>query len=307
MTLNSEQQSNSSHDRLLGHQISRRLREAGMVLFIALGVFMLLALWSYELSDMSWYEVSAEAQASNLGGIAGAVFADGGFVLLGYLAYLLPLFMGWAAFRLFRRLDEGVLEPRWLVVRVSGAGLALLSGAGLSGLLLSSEGLPEGAGGIVGQLVAAYLHGGLGFTGAALIAGALFLSGLTLSVGLSWLAVAEWVGKWTIFLGHSCWYWISHRFYAALAAKYHSLREARAHGGLLRGREGGGERIALPWLSSPSGPSSGGGDLEGDYTVSAGSGDHGSDTPSTGVVARALRRDAQTRPQGLQGAANQSG
>ena len=249
-TLSSEQQPNIDHDPLLGHQISRRLREAGMVVLIAVGSFMMLALWTYELGDLSWYEVATEQQAQNLGGIAGAAFADGAFVLLGYLAYLLPLFMGWAAFRLFRRLDVGVLEPKWLLVRIGGAGLALLSGAGLSGLLLAGEGLPQGAGGMIGQMVASYLHSGLGFTGAALIAGALFLAGLTLSIGLSWLAVAEWVGKWTIIALRSLWNLLSSKLFAGVVENYRRLREARAEGGLLGRYDADNNRVALPWLAS---------------------------------------------------------
>ncbi|BAU57517.2 cell division protein FtsK [Halorhodospira halochloris] len=248
--MSSEQDPNLNDSRLLGHQLSRRLREAGMVVFIAVGAFMLLALWSYEPGDLSWYEIHFEKQAKNLGGIAGAAFADGAFVLLGYLAYLLPLFMGWAAFRLFRRLDEGLLDPKLLWIRLGGAFLALLSGAALAGLLLVGDGLPEGAGGVTGQIVADYLRGALGFTGAALIAGALFLSGLTLSIGLSWLAVAEWVGKWTISLCRGFWHLVSKKLFAALLGRLRRLREARSGGGLLARDDDSYSRKALPWLSS---------------------------------------------------------
>ncbi|MCG5532138.1 DNA translocase FtsK 4TM domain-containing protein [Halorhodospira sp. 9621] len=182
----------------LGHQLQRRLREATMVLLAGVAAFMLLALWSYDADDPSWSRVSAVAEVENFGGIAGAWFADIALVLFGYLAYLVPLFMGWAAYRVFRMLDEPGFDPLALAVRSVGLVLALLAGAALASLHLEGEALPLGAGGLLGELSAGELESWLGFVGASLMAGALFLAALTLATGFSWLALAERVGRWTL-------------------------------------------------------------------------------------------------------------
>ncbi len=58
--------------------------------------------------------------------------------------------------------------------------------------------MPLGAGGLIGDIAAEQLRGWLGFVGASLMALALFLAALTLASGLSWLVLAEWVGRWTL-------------------------------------------------------------------------------------------------------------
>nr|WP_274600095.1 DNA translocase FtsK [Halorhodospira abdelmalekii] len=184
---------------MLGHQLSRRLREAGMVLLTAVGAFVLLALLSYNPEDPTWRSSSvSEQHVANLGGLVGALLADGVFFLLGHLAYLLPLLIGVAAYRLYYHHSRGTLEARWLLTRVGGGVLVLLAGAALASLNATGAGMPEGAGGLVGVLVGGALYAVLGFTGACLIASALLLAGVTLSTGLSWLAVSEWVGGWTL-------------------------------------------------------------------------------------------------------------
>jgi len=169
-----------------------------MVLLAGVAAFMLLALWSYDAGDPSWSRVSAAAEVENFGGIAGAWFADIALVLFGYLAYLVPLFMGWAAYRVFRMLDEPGFDPLALLVRSVGLLLALFAGAALASLHLEGEALPLGAGGLLGELSAGELESWLGFVGASLMAGALFLAALTLATGFSWLALAERVGRWTL-------------------------------------------------------------------------------------------------------------
>ncbi|ABM62163.1 DNA translocase FtsK [Halorhodospira halophila SL1] len=193
----------------LGHQLQRRLREAAMVLLGGVAAFMLLALWSYDADDPSWSRVTAVADVDNFGGIAGAWFADIALVLFGYLAFLVPLFMGWAAYRVFRMLDEPGFDPLALTVRSVGLLLALLAGAALASLHFEGEALPLGAGGLLGELSAGELESWLGFVGASLMAGALFLAALTLATGFSWLALSEWVGRWTLAFAR----WLRHVIY----------------------------------------------------------------------------------------------
>jgi len=233
----------------LGHQLQRRLREAAMVVLGGVAIFMLLALWSYDPADPGWSRVSAVAEVENVGGIAGAWFAELALLLFGYLAYLVPLFMGWAAYRLFRMLDEPGLDPLALAVRAAGLLLALLSGAALATLHLRGAGLPLGAGGLIGDLSAGQLYSWLGFVGASLMAAALFLAALTLATGFSWLALTERVGGWTLRLAACLQRYLRGPLLGGLAARGRAVRaHIRAHrpGGILRGDPQETPRIAPP-------------------------------------------------------------
>jgi S-DNA-T family DNA segregation ATPase FtsK/SpoIIIE len=89
-----------------------------------------------------------------------------------------------------------------LIIRWSGFVLTLVSGCALSSLHFSVEPgtMPLDAGGILGQITGNYFSQGLGFVGATVMHLALFLAGLTLFTGLSWLALIDNTGKYTLLL-----------------------------------------------------------------------------------------------------------
>ncbi len=239
----------TGEEPFLGHQLQRRLREAVMVVLGGVAVFMLLALWSYDAADPGWSRVSAVAEVENVGGVAGAWFAELALLLFGYLAYLVPLFMGWATYRLFRVLDEPAFDPLALLVRAVGLLLALLSGAALATLHFRGAGLPLGAGGLVGDLSAGQLYSWLGFVGASLIAAALFLAALTLATGFSWLALTERVGRWTLALYAYLRQRLGRSLLDRLAARGQAVRarlQAPRPGGIPRDEPQETPRIAPP-------------------------------------------------------------
>jgi S-DNA-T family DNA segregation ATPase FtsK/SpoIIIE len=87
-----------------------------------------------------------------------------------------------------------------LIIRWSGFVLTLISGCALSSLHFTVEpgAMPLDAGGIVGQIAGNYFSRSLGFVGATVLHLALFLAGLTLFTGLSWLALIDNIGKYTL-------------------------------------------------------------------------------------------------------------
>ena len=89
-----------------------------------------------------------------------------------------------------------------LIIRWSGFVLTLISGCALSSLhfLVEPGSMPLGAGGILGQITGNYFSQGLGFIGATVLHLALFLAGLTMFTGLSWLALVDNTGKYTVWL-----------------------------------------------------------------------------------------------------------
>ena len=82
--------------------LSRRLSEfAGVALFGAC-LLWLVALVSYSPEDPIWFFKNASVDApANFAGRIGAFLAEIAFQLLGYAAWLIPIFMGYLAWHYF--------------------------------------------------------------------------------------------------------------------------------------------------------------------------------------------------------------
>ena len=184
-------------------QMNQRLREAGMLLSFALAGYFLVAMISYDAQDPSWSHSGSHSEITNFGGTAGAWIADLTFYLFGFLAFLLPIMLIYNGMILVKTRDLSA-EDRYqmLIIRWSGFVLTLISGCALSSLHFSvAPGtMPLDAGGILGQITGNYFSQGLGFVGATVMHLALFLAGLTLFTGLSWLALIDNIGKYTLLL-----------------------------------------------------------------------------------------------------------
>ncbi len=190
------------HQRVMfANHISRRLREAGMLLSFAVAAYILVALISYNVEDASWSHSGTNEVTLNFGGIAGAWIADLLFYLFGYLSFLLPVMISYNGIILVKTRNFSA-EDRYqmLVIRWSGFVILLISGCALSSLHFAVEAgvMPLDSGGILGQVAGNYFSHGLGFLGATVLHLALFLAGLTLFTGLSWLALVDNTGKYTL-------------------------------------------------------------------------------------------------------------
>ena len=186
---------------IVAAQINQRLREAGMLLSFALAGYFLVAMVSYDVLDPSWSHSGSNTNISNFGGTAGAWIADLSFYLFGYLAFLIPTMLIYNGVILVKTRDlSAEVRYQMLVIRWSGFVLTLISGCALASLHFSvtKGAMPLDAGGIIGQIAGNYFSHGLGFIGATVLHLALFLSGLTLFTGLSWLALVDNLGKYTL-------------------------------------------------------------------------------------------------------------
>ena len=186
---------------MIAAQINQRLREAGMLLSFALAGYFLLALASYDVRDPSWSHSGSNSEISNFGGTAGAWVADLSFYLFGFLAFLIPAMLIYNGIILVKTRDlSAEVRYQMLLIRWSGFVLTLISGCALASLHFSvaPDAMPLDAGGILGQVAGNYFSHGLGFVGATVLHLALFLSGLTLFTGISWLAVVDNLGKYTL-------------------------------------------------------------------------------------------------------------
>ena len=181
--------------------VSKGLREGTLFVLSALAAYLLLSLISYHTQDPGWSHRGPSDVIHNYGGVVGAWFADVFLYLFGYFAYLFPLmvaFSGWLVFR--GRTPTGGIDVNVLSVRWAGFLLTVASGCGLATLhfLIEPGTLPLDAGGVFGNLVGHSLAALFSFMGATLFLLALFLSGVTLFTGLSWLSVMDWTGKMTL-------------------------------------------------------------------------------------------------------------
>jgi len=185
------------------HQVSRGLRESALLILGALAIFLLVSLASYHAADPGWSNSGEVVRINNAGGLIGAWLADVLLYLLGYLAYLFPIMVGYSGWLVYRGLtpaggiDLHVLAVRWsgfLLTVGAGCGLATLESGGYQGHL------PAGAGGVLGNVIGNGLVEVVSPVGATLFLLALFLTGVTLFTGISWLVVMDFIGKYTLIL-----------------------------------------------------------------------------------------------------------
>ena len=180
--------------------IQHGLREGAMLVLVAIALFFLTALVTYDPSDPGWSYTGSRNGIENAAGVVGAWFADVLFSLFGYLAYLLPVmiaYSGWLVMRGVRTdTSDNDISYRVLGIRWSGFLVTLASGCALTSLhfVTPAGALPIDGGGILGQWLGDELAGVLGLLGSTLILLAVLLAGITLFSGLSWFKVIDMVG-----------------------------------------------------------------------------------------------------------------
>ena len=182
-------------------QMLQRIKESLLIALGGIAIFLLIALWSHHPSDPSWSHTGVGDEVRNHGGIVGAWIADISLYLFGGFAYLFPLMIAYAGWQLFREQDQ---QESWdylqISVRAVGFVLTLAMGCGLIWVRAGAvaRDMPHHAGGILGDVVGGAAFTIFGQTGGALLLVAMFLTGFTLFVSLSWIALMDFVGRWTL-------------------------------------------------------------------------------------------------------------
>ena len=177
-----------------------RLREGAFIGVTAVCVYLLMALVTYSPRDPGWSATGSGAKIANLGGPTGAWMADVFFSLVGFAAYLFPLLLAYRAFIIllerhehkgFDWLTFGIRALGLVLVMIAGTALAAMNDAGTSGL-------PQGAGGILGQSIGDAFTLAFSSVGSRLLLLSVFLFGMTIFTDLSWLKLMDKVGAWSI-------------------------------------------------------------------------------------------------------------
>lgn len=174
------------------------LRELCFWSLVVIALGMIGALATFHPEDPAWTHTATATRLHNLGGVVGAWFADVTLYFFGYAAYLLPLGVAFAGWRLFKRGAWLELDGEIVLFRVLGFVVTLATTCGLVALHLRAMPgtLPNAgsSGGLVGTHVSQFLIQAFDGVGGNLFMLVLLLAGVVLTTGLSWLTVLDWMG-----------------------------------------------------------------------------------------------------------------
>ena len=222
---------NSELDAVRRHaaidHLALAIRESAGFGMLVIAAIIALALFTFNINDPGWSHTGRNSVVDNSVGPAGAWVSDVLFNLFGYVAYLLPLMLGFIGWRLVRgRFSRPRGAEPFAFVRIAGFLLLLVSACGIADLHFGvSEGaLPHNifGGGILGTQVAWKLVSIFKPLGTTLLLTALFFCSLTLSLGSSWFALLEATGGAVLGLFNK----IGRRF-ARMAEGYDEFRKRR--------------------------------------------------------------------------------
>ena len=176
--------------------MARGLRESAAIAIAVLALVVFVALATYSPNDAGFSYSGTSVEVRNSIGPVGAWFADFLFFLFGKPAFLLPVILGAWAWNIFhnRKSEERSTRAN-SAVKTAGFAMVLVASCGLTTLHWSPGLLRQTAGGVVGGLAGKDLAIGLHFLGATLLLLAIWMAGVSLAFGVSWLTIIDWVGE----------------------------------------------------------------------------------------------------------------
>jgi len=192
-------------------KIAARLREAKWLALIAVATYLALILATFDRADPGWSHSAAADRVRNAGGRAGAWLADLLLYLFGSSAWWWVLLLVYAVLWGYRRLDgSSISDRRPFIIALAGFSMVLVASSGLEALRFHSHHatLPLAPGGMLGAVISQVFNATFGFTGATLLLLAMAAIGLSLFMGISWLAVMERIGaaaEWAWFKAIELW------------------------------------------------------------------------------------------------------
>ncbi len=184
-------------------QVITNLREVLVFASFVVAVYLFIALVTYHPDDPGWSRSDTVTEIHNSAGTIGAMVANILLYVFGYFGYVIPLLFlvsGWRWFQLRRKKEP--FNQVLFSVRGVAIFLVFIGGCGLAWMhFYSGSALPlkdQGAGGILGDAVGSLLQVATGDMGSTLIMLSMFLIGMTLYTGLSWLLVMDKTGQFTL-------------------------------------------------------------------------------------------------------------
>lgn len=165
------------------------LREAVLILSLAIGGLLLTILFAYQSSLLDHF-----------GGRFGNWLAENLLAFFGFVSYLLPpaiVYGGWLFFR--AKVILPAYDYKQSSLRLLGFLLSLIGITSLMSILFS-QGAIFSAGGYFGDFFSQILSSVLGHAASGILFAVCFLIGVTLFTGLSWLRLLDLVGRTFLFI-----------------------------------------------------------------------------------------------------------
>ena len=185
-------------DKLLGN-----LKEVSIIGLILVAIFLFISLFSFSPEDPAWTRSVETEHIQNGAGVIGAFIADVLLYVLGYFGYCFPILFCISGWRLFQdRQSQKEFDYFTFSIHTIGVFLTIIGACGIAWLSFQvGGGLPyelKSAGGILGDAIGSMFETSMGKTGGVLVLLAMFVSGITLYTGLSWIKVIDFLGHWTL-------------------------------------------------------------------------------------------------------------
>ena len=183
--------------------LSPRVKELGSEIVVFFSAFValyaLLSLLTYTPADPAWSNsVSPDSAVNNWGGRFGANFSDRLLQGFGYMSYLVPIMILVLGVRFYLARHDNE-DPSYLkrVLIATGFLITVMGGCGLENLHFShfAESKQFVAGGFLGDWLNGSLVGMFGQIGSTLLMVTLFLTGITIFSGLSWIGLMDSIGE----------------------------------------------------------------------------------------------------------------
>ena len=178
----------------------RLLKEGGIIVLVALCVYLLIALLTYDPADPGYtFTGDDDRPIQNAGGRVGAWFADVLFMILGYMAYLIPVMIAWRAWMVLKnRTNQEPVDWVLIGLRAVGFFMVVLSGTAIAFLHYNTgDVLANSNGGVIGSKLGEFIKEAFSYKGGTLILLTTFLVGMTMFTDLSWFDLMEKIGRWS--------------------------------------------------------------------------------------------------------------
>lgn len=181
-------------DSAVSEAVRQRVKEGSFIALCALSLFLCIALATHHISDPGWSRANSSDRIINSAGAVGAWSADVLLTFFGYLAYLFPLLLTIAGVLVFKSYAISRRPAILWALHLGGLLLVLAGGCGLIAICAND------AGGIIGSVITGLLANKLSSVGSVLLFFTMFLVGITIGTGVSWVRLMELIGKFFIYV-----------------------------------------------------------------------------------------------------------
>lgn len=178
------------------------VREGALIGWLLICLCLFIAFFTYSPDDPGWSHTGGRDDIHNAAGATGAWLADVFFSLFGYMAFLFPALLALRAWNVFQARKTQPEPFDWIIFTLRFVGLALVMASATALTAMHHGGaesvLPFGVGGLMGDSFGQAVTTGFNHVGGTLILVGVFLFGVTIFTDLSWLAVIDAIGRWSL-------------------------------------------------------------------------------------------------------------